>query len=148
MVAACAEAGTHYCDLTGEVLFMRDSIDRYDDIARASGARIVHSCGFDSIPSDLGVLALQLAATADDPKAELGDTRLVVTGAKGGVSGGTIASGLGELERAGSDATAARVLADPIRCRRTAGRSRRRAMPPTRRARCTTTWSEPGWLRS
>lgn len=113
VVAACAEAGTHYCDLTGEVLFMRDSIDRYDDIARASGARIVHSCGFDSIPSDLGVLALQLAATADDPKAELGDTRLVVTGAKGGVSGGTIASGLGELERAGSDATAARVLADP-----------------------------------
>ncbi|MFN8126033.1 MAG: hypothetical protein U0R64_05965 [Candidatus Nanopelagicales bacterium] len=112
VVAACAAAGTHHCDLTGEVLFMRDSIDRYDEVARASGARM-HSCGFDSIPSDLGVLALSLAATADDPEARLRSTRLVVTGMKGGVSGGTIASGLGEMERAGSDPTAARILSDP-----------------------------------
>ena len=58
LVRACAEAGTHYADLTGEVLFMRETIDAFHEVAQASGARIVHSCGFDSIPSDLGVLLL------------------------------------------------------------------------------------------
>ena len=58
LVEACASAGTDYADLTGEILFMREAIDRFDDAAAASGARIVHSCGFDSIPSDLGVLLL------------------------------------------------------------------------------------------
>src|SRR6201989_3002670 len=48
LVEACAAAGTHYADLTGETLFMRETIDRCDDAARQSGARIVHSCGFDS----------------------------------------------------------------------------------------------------
>ena len=57
LVLACAEAGTDYADLTGEPLFMRQSIDEADGIAKQSGARIVHTCGFDSIPSDLGVLA-------------------------------------------------------------------------------------------
>ena len=56
LVEACALAGTHYADLTGETLFMRETIERFDEPARASGARIVHSCGFDSIPSDIGVL--------------------------------------------------------------------------------------------
>src|SRR3954468_13269220 len=59
IVAACAEAGTHYCDLTGEVQWMRRTIDAYDERAKATGARIVHTCGFDSIPSDLGTWALQ-----------------------------------------------------------------------------------------
>ena len=54
LVEACASAGTDYADLTGEVLFMRESIDRYHGVAAGTGARIVHSCGFDSIPSDLG----------------------------------------------------------------------------------------------
>ena len=58
LVEACANAGTHYADLTGEILFMRESIDRFDGAAKKSGARIVHACGFDSIPSDLGVLLL------------------------------------------------------------------------------------------
>src|SRR4051794_8248618 len=58
LVEACAAAGTHYADLTGETLFMRRSIDAADATAKASGARIVHTCGFDSIPSDLGVLLL------------------------------------------------------------------------------------------
>ena len=53
LVEACARAGTHYADLTGEVLFVRAAIDRYDAPARGSGARIVHSCGYDSVPSDL-----------------------------------------------------------------------------------------------
>ena len=69
-------AGTHYCDLTGEVLFVRDAIDAYQDQAGASGARIVNSCGFDSIPSDLGVwvTAQQVAA---DGEGTLGETLLL-----------------------------------------------------------------------
>lgn len=113
LVAACAEAGTHYCDLTGEVLFMRDSIDQYDAAARSSGARIVHSCGFDSIPSDLGVLALSLAMAADNPDARMGETRLIVRSARGGISGGTIASGMLEADRARDDERARKLLADP-----------------------------------
>ena len=78
LVQACAGAGTHYADLTGEVLFIRDSIDRCHDVAAAAGARIVHCCGFDSVPSDLGVLLLHQAARADDA-GDLQDTTLVVT---------------------------------------------------------------------
>jgi short subunit dehydrogenase-like uncharacterized protein len=59
LVAACAAAGTHYCDLTGEVHWIRRMLDRHQDEAAASGARIVFTCGFDSIPSDLGVFFLQ-----------------------------------------------------------------------------------------
>ena len=65
LVGACAAAGTHYADLTGEVLFVRRSIDALRRPARATGARIVHSCGFDSMPSDLGVLLLHEQAQAD-----------------------------------------------------------------------------------
>src|SRR5215212_9489799 len=83
LVEACATAGTHYADLTGEKLFMRETIERFDAPAKASGARIVHSCGFDSIPSDLGVLVLHEAA------GELADTMLVVRRARGGISGCT-----------------------------------------------------------
>ena len=59
LVAACAAAGTHYCDLTGEVPFMRATIDAHHARAKQTGARIVHACGFDSIPSDLGTWAAQ-----------------------------------------------------------------------------------------
>ena len=65
LTRACAAAGTHYADLTGEVLFVRRVIDECEAPARASGAKIVTSCGFDSIPSDLGVLALAQRAEAD-----------------------------------------------------------------------------------
>ena len=58
LVAACAAAGTDYADLTGEPMFMRESIDLYHKQAIDTGARIVHACGFDSIPSDLSVYAL------------------------------------------------------------------------------------------
>ena len=59
LVAACAAEGTHYCDLTGEVHWMRRMIDTHHERARETGARIVHACGFDSIPSDLGTWATQ-----------------------------------------------------------------------------------------
>ena len=91
LVEACAAAGTHYADLTGEVLFMRWAIDAADDAARASGARIVHTCGFDSIPSDIGTLLLHEAAQAGG-HGELGETSLVVKAMRGGASGGTIDS--------------------------------------------------------
>jgi short subunit dehydrogenase-like uncharacterized protein len=112
LLEACACAGTHYADLTGEVLFMRDAIDRFDATAAGSGARIVHSCGFDSIPSDLGVLLLHEAATADDA-GQLEDTTLVVRALKGGASGGTVASLKGAVDEARSDPQLARILADP-----------------------------------
>jgi short subunit dehydrogenase-like uncharacterized protein len=112
LVEACARAGTHYADLTGEVLFMRDAIDRFDAIAAGSGARIVHGCGFDSIPSDLGVLLLHEAATADGA-GQLEDTTLVVRALKGGASGGTVASLKGAVDDARSDRELARILADP-----------------------------------
>jgi short subunit dehydrogenase-like uncharacterized protein len=111
LVTACAENGTHYADLTGEVLFMRRTIDELDDPARSTGARIVHSTGFDSIPSDLGVLLLHEAVRRDGA-GELEETTLVVTGAKGGVSGGTIASTMTQLEDMRGDAAARRQLAD------------------------------------
>jgi short subunit dehydrogenase-like uncharacterized protein len=105
-VEACARAGTHYADLTGEVLFVREAIDRFDGLARDSGARIVHSCGYDSIPSDLGVLLLHEAA------GELADVRLVAM-LKGGFSGGTVASMRAQMEAMRHDPAARRRAADP-----------------------------------
>ena len=112
LVEACATVGTDYVDLTGEVLFMREMIDRFDDAARASGARIVHTCGFDSIPSDLGVYLLHKAVEADGA-GELEDTTLVVKAMKGGASGGTLASLTGQLDEMRSDREAKRVVEDP-----------------------------------
>ncbi len=91
LVAACAAAGTDYADLTGEPMFMRESIDLYHKQAIDTGARIVHACGFDSIPSDLSVYALYRRAS-DDDAGELADTTFVVRKLAGGLSGGTIAS--------------------------------------------------------
>lgn len=102
LASACAAAGTHYADLTGEVLFVRDSIDTNDAVAQESGAKIVHACGFDSIPSDLGVwlTAQQVAA---DGEGTLGETLLHVRTLRGGVSGGTIDSmRVQAIETAGS----------------------------------------------
>ncbi|HEU5483391.1 MAG TPA: saccharopine dehydrogenase NADP-binding domain-containing protein, partial [Microlunatus sp.] len=91
LVRACAEAGTHYADLTGETLFVRRSIDAAHRPAGDSGARIVHSCGFDSVPSDLGV-GLTAAHAADAGRTELGSAVLHVRSLRGGISGGTIDS--------------------------------------------------------
>ena len=112
VVAACAGAGTHYADLTGEVLFVRDSIDQSHDAAVASGARIVHACGFDSIPSDLGVLLTAEAAKADGA-GPLTTTTLTLVSARGGVSGGTIDSLRGQVDVITADSAKRRVVADP-----------------------------------
>jgi short subunit dehydrogenase-like uncharacterized protein len=112
LVQACAEAGTHYADLTGETLFMREVIDRFDATARASGARIVHSCGFDSIPSDLGVLNLHRAVQRDGA-GELEDTTFVVERISGGFSGGTLDSLRGQLDEMRRDPAKRKIAGDP-----------------------------------
>ena len=112
LAGACAAAGTDYADLSGEVLFIRDSIDRCHGMAAGAGARIVHSCGFDSVPSDLGTLLLHHAARADDA-GDLQDTTLVVTALKGGLSGGPLASMRGQQDEMRASAGRRRVVADP-----------------------------------
>ncbi len=112
LVEACAAAGTHYADLTGEVLFMRWSIDTADAAARASKAKIVHTCGFDSIPSDIGTLLLHEAAQ-EGGHGELEETSFVVKAMRGGASGGTIDSARTAIDTVKKDTSSRRVLADP-----------------------------------
>jgi short subunit dehydrogenase-like uncharacterized protein len=110
VVEACVRAGTHYADLTGEILFVRQAIE-LDAAARDSGARIVHSCGYDSVPSDLATLLLHERAVADGAGG-LRDVRLVAT-ARGGFSGGTIDSLRGQLDEVRRDRTLRRIVSDP-----------------------------------
>lgn len=112
LVAACAAAGTDYADLTGETMFIRSSIDLHHKQAADTGARIVHSCGFDSVPSDLTVYALYRRALADGA-GDLGDTNLVVRTFAGGVSGGTVASMFEVLRTASEDPESRRLMNDP-----------------------------------
>ncbi|WP_127545486.1 trans-acting enoyl reductase family protein [Actinoplanes sp. OR16] len=109
---SCAKAGTDYVDLTGEVLFARDSINENHDLARSTGARIVHSCGFDSIPSDIGVHVLHSQVQADGA-GELTDTTLVLTSMRGGVSGGTIDSMRYQVDVMSKDRGLRRIGASP-----------------------------------
>lgn len=111
VVQACADSGTHYADLTGEVLFVRKAIDAVEARARETGARIVTACGYDSIPSDLGVLLLHQRAVADAAGGLL-DTTLHAK-SKGGLSGGTIDSSRAQLEAVGEDRALRKVLFDP-----------------------------------
>lgn len=112
LVAACAAAGTDYADLTGETMFIRESIDLFHKEAADNGARIVHSCGFDSIPSDLTVYALYKRALADGA-GELGETNFVLRGFAGGVSGGTAASMVEVMQTSSTDPEARRAMNDP-----------------------------------
>lgn len=102
LVAACVKAGTDYVDLSGEPPFMWDMIEKYNDAAKASGARIVHSCGFDSIPFDMGVYFLQQEAQKRFG-APLTDVKGRVRGMKGTFSGGTAASGKETMKLAMGD---------------------------------------------
>lgn len=112
LVGACAEAGTAYADLTGEVLFVRESAERFHKVACETGARIVHATGFDSVPSDLGVLLLHERVQADG-EGTLQDTVLVLTKMKGGVSGGTVDSLRTMLDEVKADRQLVKVMADP-----------------------------------
>ncbi len=113
LVRVCAETGTDYCDLTGEVQWIRKMIEKYEDKAKTSGARIVHCCGFDSIPSDMGVWFLQQQAQEQFGQPAL-DVRMRVKVAKGGLSGGTVASMMNVAKEAGSDPQLRKELANPF----------------------------------
>ena len=99
LVEACAKAGTDYCDLSGEPAWMVDTIREFSDTAKASGARIVHSCGFDSVPFDMGVYYLQQQA---QERFGMPCTRVRgrVRAMKGTFSGGTFASFSETMKRA------------------------------------------------
>ncbi|NGX14917.1 saccharopine dehydrogenase NADP-binding domain-containing protein [Wenzhouxiangella sp. XN24] len=112
LVAACAEAGTHYCDLSGEVHWMRQMIDAHEARATETGARIVHSCGFDSVPSDLGCQFLQEEALARYGR-PCSSVKLFVRRMKGTFSGGTVASMLNALDAAKRNPDDRRVMGDP-----------------------------------
>lgn len=112
VVGACARAGTDYVDLTGELLFVRASIDTHHDTAMATGARIVHSCGFDSVPSDISVLLAAQAAAADDAGV-LAWATLALLSASGDVSGGTVDSLRVQLDALAGDPAKRRVVSDP-----------------------------------
>ena len=112
LVAACAANGTDYCDLTGEVHWMQRMIEAHQDAAVASGARIVFNCGFDCIPSDLGVFFLQREMLARHGVA-CSRVRFRVRGFSGGASGGTVASMLLMLEEAERDPAVMRSMNDP-----------------------------------
>jgi len=112
LVKACTGTGTDYCDLTGEVQWIARMIDRYEEAARDSGARIVHCCGFDSIPSDLGVYFLQREALRllGQPCTRV---KMRVRAMRGGFSGGTAASLMNALKEAASDPALRKQLANP-----------------------------------
>ncbi|MBJ9681165.1 MULTISPECIES: saccharopine dehydrogenase family protein [Burkholderia] len=112
LVRACAQSGTDYCDLTGETQWIKRMIDRYEAAATQSGARIVHCCGFDSIPSDLGVYVLQQRALHEWGAPAEHVTMRVKT-LKGGASGGTVASMINVVREAAADPALRRMLLDP-----------------------------------
>jgi short subunit dehydrogenase-like uncharacterized protein len=113
LVAACAKSGTDYVDLSGEPIWMRKMIDEYEGAARASGARILFACGFDSIPSELGVWLLQRSAVETLGK-PMPRVRARVVTFIGGPGGGSLASGVATMKAAESDPEAARLLEDPF----------------------------------
>lgn len=112
LVDACVAAGTHYCDLAGEVQWIRKMIDEHHDAAVESGARIVNCCGFDSVPMDIGAWFLQQeAGRRHDSRCE--SITMLLKASRGGPSGGTIASMLNIIEEARADRAVARILVDP-----------------------------------
>lgn len=112
LVKVCCETGTDYCDLTGETQWIARMIEKYEAKAQASGARIVNCCGFDSIPSDMGVLFLQ-----EQAKEKFGHycyrVKMRVKAMKGGASGGTVASMLNVAKEAVKDPALRRTLTNP-----------------------------------
>lgn len=112
LVTACVQNGSHYCDLCGEIQWIRRMIDAHHESAKKNKTRIVHCCGFDSIPSDFGVYFLQKEA-----KSRFGEyaeqITLYVKAMKGTYSGGTIASLQNVLAEAQSDSSVYAILQDP-----------------------------------
>jgi short subunit dehydrogenase-like uncharacterized protein len=112
LVAACVAHGTHYCDLAGEAQWIRQMIDQHHGAAAGNGTRIVHCCGFDSVPMDVGVWFLQQEAMRRHGS-YCRSIAMLVKAMRGGPSGGTIASMMNLVREARADRDVARVLAHP-----------------------------------
>ena len=112
LVQSCVSNGTDYCDLAGETQWIRKMIDTHQEEAEKNGSRIIHSCGFDSIPSDLGVLFMQQEALRRFQQ-PLNNIQLFVKAMKGGASGGTIASILNVIIEGGKNREIAKIVAHP-----------------------------------
>ncbi len=111
LVAACVEHGTDYCDLTGETPFIREMLEHHDR-ARETGARIVHCCGFDSIPSDIGTWMMHREMRAQHD-ATLRQVKFFAGESKGGFSGGTVASMMLIAERVRKEPALRKILGHP-----------------------------------
>ncbi|TJY62260.1 saccharopine dehydrogenase [Sinimarinibacterium sp. CAU 1509] len=113
LVGVCAHSGTDYCDLTGEVQWIRRMIDAHEATARASGARIVHCCGFDSVPSDMGVHFLQRESMRvhGQPCTRV---KLRIKAMRGGASGGTVASLMNVVREISADPEVRKLMVDPF----------------------------------
>ena len=113
LVAICAASGTDYLDLCGEPVWMRQMIDKHEAAAKASGARIVFSCGFDSVPFELGAFFVQkearraFGAPAARVKGRVRDMR-------GTLSGGTAASAKATFDAVAKDLSLVAILNDPF----------------------------------
>jgi len=112
IVASCVRNGTDYCDLTGETHFVRAMIDAHHEEARKTGARIVHCCGFDSIPSDLGALMVQ-EAFRERYGRYASEVKMAAGKMSGAFSGGTLASMLNIFDELKVNPKLRRVLGDP-----------------------------------
>ena len=113
LIKQCAEQGTDYVDLSGEPSWMHETIAQHSAAAKASGARIVHSCGFDSIPFDLGVYCLQQHAIAQTGK-PITTVKGRVRAMNGTFSGGTIASMRATMASAQANPAIIKVLTNPF----------------------------------
>lgn len=113
LVSACSEAGTDYVDLCGEPAWMHEMIAAHGETAKASGARIVFSCGFDSVPFDLGVHFLQTAAIKQWGK-PLSRVKGRVRAMKGTFSGGTLESFRLTMKAAAKNPEIIKVLSNPF----------------------------------
>lgn len=112
LVKACVTTGTDYCDLTGEIQWVHRMIARYESTAKETGARIVNCCGFDSIPSDMGVFFLQRNALERHGRF-CSHIKMRIAKMKGSFSGGTIASLILGIKEAKADKAVRRVFTDP-----------------------------------
>ena len=115
LVQACCQTGTDYCDLTGEMHWIKRMQEKYIEVSVNSGARIVHACGFDSIPSDCGVHFLQKHSAQQHGKA-CSTINMGVKRISGGLSGGTIASMLNMTKQIIKDPSLRKELGNPYSC--------------------------------
>tara|TARA_B100001057_G_scaffold433506_1_gene462459 strand:+ start:649 stop:1902 length:1254 start_codon:yes stop_codon:yes gene_type:complete len=112
LVAACVENGTHYCDLAGEVQWIRKIIDLHQEEARKTGSKIVHCCGFDSVPMDIGVWFLQKEVYQKTGE-YCQSISMVVKKLKGSASGGTIASLINIIKESRKNKNTKHILNNP-----------------------------------